>query len=124
MAGSHLGAESSASVLAGRDFRDGIDITAAQFYAHLARTRSVPSSQPARRAVLRLGALVEAWASAAGGIGGIEMLLVCGTSIEAIAEMEMLLAEHYAGTIRKTWLGPAIGANLGPAIAVALVARA
>jgi hypothetical protein len=36
--------------------------------------------------------------------------------------METLLARKYEGMIRKTWLGPTIGANLGPAIAVALVA--
>lgn len=86
--------------------------------------RLVETVRSRRRAVLRLREVVEGWAQAAtGGIGGIEMLLVCGTSIEAIAEMELLLAEHYSGTIRKTWLGPAIGANLGPAIAVAVVAR-
>jgi hypothetical protein len=31
-----------------------------------------------------------------GAGGGIETLLVCGTNIEAIAEMEMLLAEAVA----------------------------
>jgi DegV family protein with EDD domain len=81
--------------------------------------RLVETVRSRRRAVLRLGELVQGWARAAGGI---ETLLVCGTSIEAIAEMEMLLAEHYTGAMRKTWLGPAIGANLGPAVAVAVVA--
>jgi DegV family protein with EDD domain len=81
--------------------------------------RLVETVRSRRRAVLRMGELVQGWARAAGGI---EMLLICGNSIEAIAEMEALLAQHYAGVIRKTWLGPAIGANLGPAIAVALVA--
>ncbi len=82
--------------------------------------RLVETVRSRRRAVLRMGELVEEWARA---VGGIETLLVCGTGIEAIAEMELLLAEHYAGTITKTWLGPAIGANLGPAVAVAAVAR-
>jgi hypothetical protein len=70
--------------------------------------------------VLRLCDLVHRLAQASGDI---ETLLVCGTSIESIAEMETLLAEQYAGIIQKTWLGPAIGANLGPAIAVAVVIR-
>ena len=83
--------------------------------------RLIETVRSRRRAVLRMGELVQGWARAAGGI---EMLLLCGTSIEAIAEMEMLLAEHFTGTMRKTWLGPAIGANLGPAIAVAVVAPA
>ena len=52
-----------------------------------------------------------------------EMLLICGTSIEVIAEWEAVLAEGYEGVIQKTWLGPAQGANTGPAIAVAAVTR-
>jgi DegV family protein with EDD domain len=56
-------------------------------------------------------------------VGEVETLLICGTSIEAISEMEGLLAEQYRGTIQKTWLGPSIGANLGHAIAVAVVVR-
>jgi DegV family protein with EDD domain len=56
--------------------------------------------------------------------GEIETLLICGTSIESIGEMEAVLAEQYRGAIQKTWLGPAIGANLGSAIAVAVVVRA
>ncbi len=56
-------------------------------------------------------------------LGEIETLLLCGTSIESIWEMETVLAEHYRGTIQKTWLGPSIGANLGSAIAVAVVVR-
>jgi DegV family protein with EDD domain len=55
--------------------------------------------------------------------GAIETLLICGTSIEAIWEMETVLAEQYRGPIQKTWLGPSIGANLGSAIAVAVVIR-
>lgn len=83
--------------------------------------RLVETVRSRRRAVLRLGELVREMAQAEGAI---ETLLICGTSIESIAEMEALLANHYAGTIQKTWLGPTIGANLGPAVAVALVAHA
>jgi DegV family protein with EDD domain len=82
--------------------------------------RLVETVRTRRRAVLRLCDLVHRLAQASGDI---ETLLVCGTSIESIAEMETLLAEQYAGIIQKTWLGPAIGANLGPAIAVAVVIR-
>jgi DegV family protein with EDD domain len=57
-------------------------------------------------------------------LGEIETLLICGTSIEAIWELETVLAEQYRGPIQKTWLGPSIGANLGAAIAVAVVVRA
>jgi DegV family protein with EDD domain len=69
-----------------------------------------------RRAVVRLCELALA-------AGAIETLLICGTSIEAIAEMEELLAARYLGTIRKTWLGPVNGTHLGPASAVAVVVR-
>jgi DegV family protein with EDD domain len=55
--------------------------------------------------------------------GEIESLLICGTSIESIAQLEILVSEHYYGTIQKTWLGPSIGANTGPAVAVAVVVR-
>lgn len=82
--------------------------------------RLVETVRTRRRAVLRLCDLVRGPAQARGEI---ETLLVCGTSIESIAEMEALLAERYPGIIQKTWLGPAIGANLGPAIAVAVVVR-
>jgi DegV family protein with EDD domain len=56
-------------------------------------------------------------------LGAVQTLLICGTSIEAIWEMESLLAEQYPGAVQKTWLGPSIGANLGSAIAVAAVVR-
>ena len=81
--------------------------------------RLVETVRSRRRAVLRLGELAHELERS---VGGVESLLICGTSIESIAEMETLLAAKYAGMIRKTWLGPTIGANLGPAIAVALVA--
>jgi DegV family protein with EDD domain len=81
--------------------------------------RLVETVRSRRRAVLRLSEMVR---EVARTVGDIESLLICGTSIESIAEMETLLARKYEGMIRKTWLGPTIGANLGPAIAVALVA--
>jgi DegV family protein with EDD domain len=55
--------------------------------------------------------------------GEIESLLICGTSIESISQLETLFVEHYNSTIQKTWLGPSIGANTGPAVAVAVVVR-
>ena len=55
--------------------------------------------------------------------GEIESLLICGSNIESIAQLETLFVEHYEGTIQKTWLGPSIGANTGPAVAVAAVVR-
>jgi DegV family protein with EDD domain len=54
---------------------------------------------------------------------GIETLLICGTSIESISQMELLLREGFQGAIQKTWLGPTLGANTGPGVAVAVVAR-
>jgi DegV family protein with EDD domain len=56
-------------------------------------------------------------------VGTPETLLACGASIEAIAQLEAVLAEEYSGTIEKTWLGPSIGSNTGPCVAVAVVAR-
>jgi DegV family protein with EDD domain len=82
--------------------------------------RLVETVRSRRRAVIRLREVVRELVQTAGTI---ETLLVCGTTIESIAEMETLLAEQYAGIIQKTWLGPSIGANLGPAIAVAAVVR-
>lgn len=76
----------------------------------------VETVHPRKRAVLRLCEL-------AVSLGPIETLLVCGTSIEVISEMETLLARHFAGTIQKTWLGTVNGANMGPAIAVSVVVR-
>lgn len=76
----------------------------------------VETVRPRRRALGRLREL-------ALGQGAIESLIMCGTSIESIAQMEALLAEAYDGTIKKTWLGPTQGANTGPAIAVAVVDR-
>lgn len=76
----------------------------------------VATVRPRARGLLRLRELAQA-------VGPIEMLLVCGTSIESIAQIEAILAEQYQGTIQKTWLGATNGANAGPCIAVAVVAR-
>ncbi len=56
-------------------------------------------------------------------LGAPETLLVCGASIETISQLEAMLAEEYRGPIEKTWLGPAIGSNTGPCVAVAVVTR-
>jgi fatty acid kinase fatty acid binding subunit len=76
----------------------------------------VDTVRPRARGLLRLRELVQE-------AGALETLLVCGTSIESIGQLEAVLAEWYHGTIQKTWLGPAIGANTGPCVAVALVAQ-
>ena len=55
--------------------------------------------------------------------GALETLLICGASIESIGQLEAALAGQYRGAIQKTWLGPAIGSNTGPCVAVALVTR-
>jgi DegV family protein with EDD domain len=52
-----------------------------------------------------------------------ESLLICGSAIETISELESVLAERYTGTIQKTWLGPTLGANTGPMVALAVVSR-
>lgn len=52
-----------------------------------------------------------------------ESLLICGSGIEPIAELENVLAERYNGVIQKTWLGPTLGANTGPVLALAAVTR-
>jgi DegV family protein with EDD domain len=84
--------------------------------------RLIETVRSRRRAVLRLREVALA-ASGGPAATAIETVLICGTSIEAIGELEALLSQQYAGTIRKTWLGPSIGANVGPAIAVAVVVR-
>lgn len=50
-----------------------------------------------------------------------ETLLICGSGIEAIAELEQVFAQGYNGMIQKTWLGPTLGANAGPLLAFAVV---
>jgi DegV family protein with EDD domain len=69
-----------------------------------------------RQAVVRLR-------QAALSLGEVETLLICGTSIESIWGLESVVAEQYRAPIQKTWLGPSIGANLGSAMAVAVVVR-
>ncbi len=76
----------------------------------------VATVRPRARGLVRLRELAQA-------VGPIEMLLICGTSIESIAQFEAILAEQYQGTIQKTWLGATNGANIGPCVAVAVVER-
>ncbi|HKB47676.1 MAG TPA: DegV family protein, partial [Ktedonobacterales bacterium] len=76
----------------------------------------VETVRPRARGLLRLRELVQE-------AGALETLLVCGTSIESIAQIEAVLAEQFQVPIQKTWLGPAIGANTGPCVAVAAVAQ-
>jgi DegV family protein with EDD domain len=76
----------------------------------------VETVRPRARGLRRLRELVEA-------AGPIETLLVSGTTLEATAQIQALLAESYPGTIQQTWLGPSIGANTGPCVAVAVVTR-
>jgi DegV family protein with EDD domain len=68
------------------------------------------------RGLARLRELVQA-------SGDLETLLICGASIESIGQLETVLSGTYHGIIQKTWLGPAIGSNTGPCVAVALVVR-
>ncbi len=72
--------------------------------------------RPRARGLLRLRELVRE-------AGPLETLLVSATSIESTGQMQALLAEAHTGTIQQTWLGPAIGANTGPCVAVATVSR-
>lgn len=51
----------------------------------------------------------------------IESLLVCGTSVEWIAQMEAMLSEQSYGRVEKTWLSPTVGIHTGPSIAVGVV---
>lgn len=76
----------------------------------------VGTVRPRMRGLLRLRDLAQE-------AGELETLLVCGTTIESIGQLEAVLAERYRGVIQKTWLGPAIGANTGPCVAVAAVKR-
>jgi len=76
----------------------------------------VETGRTRARGLARLRELVE-------NAGELETLLICGASIESIGQLETVLAGTYRGVIQKTWLGPAIGSNTGPCVAVALVAR-
>jgi fatty acid-binding protein DegV len=77
---------------------------------------SVETVRTRARGLARLRELVE-------NAGELETLLICGASVESIGQLETVLAGTYRGIIQKTWLGPAIGSNTGPCVAVALVAR-
>lgn len=57
------------------------------------------------------------------GQGPVDALLMCGSSADLMGAMENLLRGHYAGTLHQTWLGPTIGANIGPAAAIAVTLR-
>jgi DegV family protein with EDD domain len=76
----------------------------------------VETVRPRARALLRMRDL-------ALDQGRVESLVICGTGIEPIAQMEATLGQRYTGAIQKTWLGPTLGVNTGPAIAVAVVVR-
>jgi DegV family protein with EDD domain len=84
---------------------------------HNGEVAPVETARPRGRALQRMRELM----LSSGGT--IDSLLVCGTSIESIAQMEVLLSEWYPGAIQKTWLGPTLGANTGPAVAAAVVVR-
>src|SRR5262249_5781748 len=83
---------------------------------HRGQVDTVETVRPRSRALLRMRDL-------ALHQGAVESLVVCGTGIEAIAQMEAILRQHYQAPIEKTWLGPTLGVNTGPAIAVAVVVR-
>jgi len=51
----------------------------------------------------------------------VEEMLVCGTSVEWIAQMEAALAQQYHGPIEKTWLSPTIGVHTGPSVSLGVV---
>jgi DegV family protein with EDD domain len=53
--------------------------------------------------------------------GPVERLLICGTSVELMSQMEEVLRPRYAGILENTWLGPTLGANTGPGVAVSVV---
>jgi DegV family protein with EDD domain len=55
--------------------------------------------------------------------GPIAHLLLCGSSITMMSDLESLFQRHYDGALQKTWLGPTLGANTGPAAAVAVTVR-
>ena len=78
--------------------------------------RPIETVRPRARGLLRLRELVRE-------AGALETLLVSGTTIESTAQIQALLADVYQGAIQQTWLGPAIGANTGPCVAVAAVSR-
>jgi DegV family protein with EDD domain len=50
--------------------------------------------------------------------GTVERLVICGTSVELIGQMESVLRTRFSGTVQNTWLGPTLGANTGPGVAI------
>jgi DegV family protein with EDD domain len=76
----------------------------------------VETVRPRARALLRLRELVL-------GEGPLSDLIVCGSSSEGMDQVVALLQEQYAGSIQKAWLGPTLGANVGPLVGVAAVQR-
>ncbi|MGO8946379.1 MAG: DegV family protein [Ktedonobacterales bacterium] len=53
--------------------------------------------------------------------GSVERLLMCGTSVELMGQMEAVLRPRYRGIIQNTWLGPTLGVNTGPGVAISVV---
>jgi DegV family protein with EDD domain len=53
--------------------------------------------------------------------GTVERLLLCATSVELMGEMEAVLRPRYGGIVENTWLGPTLGANTGPGVAISAV---
>jgi DegV family protein with EDD domain len=56
--------------------------------------------------------------------GTVERLLLCATSVELMSEMEAVLRPNYSGFVENTWLGPTLGANTGPGVAISAVVPA
>jgi DegV family protein with EDD domain len=56
--------------------------------------------------------------------GTVERLLLCATSVELMGEMEAVLRPRYGGIVENTWLGPTLGANTGPGVAISAVVPA
>jgi DegV family protein with EDD domain len=56
--------------------------------------------------------------------GVVERLLLCATSVELMGEMEAVLRPRYRGIVENTWLGPTLGANTGPGVAISAVVPA
>ena len=76
----------------------------------------VETVRPRERAMARMCDL-------ALGQGPVDALLMCGSSADLMGAMETLLQRRYTGTLHQTWLGPTIGANIGPAAALAVTLR-
>jgi DegV family protein with EDD domain len=81
------------------------------------REGSVVPQENARRRIHALERLCDLALSG----GKLEQVLMCGTSVELIGQMESVLKSRYAGTIQNTWLGPTLGANTGPGVAISAV---